>query len=61
MPQSLYPLLLLGCPIGTGLMMWVMLRGGTRPSRRGDSPSAQIELAELRAAAQKDTRQPLRN
>lgn len=69
MPQSLYPLLLLACPIGMGLMMWVMMRGGSHASRHGDSPSSQAELAELRKEIgelratqnQKDTPRPLRN
>jgi len=69
MPQSLYPLLLLACPIGMGLMMWVMMRGGSHASRPGDSPSSQAELAalrkeiaELRAAqSPRDAPRPLRN
>jgi len=48
MPQSLYPLLLLVCPVGMGLMMWFMMRGGTHASQRGDSPSTCAELNELR-------------
>ncbi|MEU0022705.1 hypothetical protein ABZ173_34215 [Streptomyces rochei] len=67
MPQSLYPLLLLACPIGMGLMMWLMLRGGSHTPRRNGSLREQAELAELRKevaelrAAQAHTHQPSRN
>lgn len=66
MPQSLYPLLLLACPIGMGLMMWVMLRGGSHSSQPGDPTQNELaelrqELAELRTVAQKDIHQPLRS
>ncbi|WP_328478552.1 hypothetical protein OHS71_08820 [Streptomyces sp. NBC_00377] len=66
MPQLLYPLLLLACPLGMGLMTWLMLRGGAHRGRAG-SPVTRAELDELRReladlrAAREDTGQPLRN
>ncbi|WP_262060092.1 hypothetical protein [Streptomyces sp. STR69] len=67
MPQFLYPLLLLACPLGVGLMTWLMLRGGSRTSRRAGSSATRAELDELRKklaelrATREDTGQPLRN
>ena len=48
MPQSLYPLLLLACPLGMGLMMWFMVRGGSHTTRRNDSAAGGLHLDELR-------------
>ena len=67
MPQLLYPLLLLACPLGMGLMTWLMLRGGSHTSWRTGSSATRAELDELRKelaelrAAREDTGQPLRN
>ncbi len=60
MPQSLYPLLLLACPLGMGLMVWFMVRGGSHTTRRNDSAAGRLQLDELRReiaalhSAQKD-------
>ena len=46
MPQSLYFLLVLVCPIGIGLMMWFMMRGQNHSKA---APGQEQELARLRA------------
>ncbi|MGI8693577.1 MAG: hypothetical protein ACR2JK_11885 [Geodermatophilaceae bacterium] len=69
MPESFYAVALLACPVGMGLMMWFMMRGGKAATtaiespRSGDDP----ELAKLRAevdqlrAAQRDNAGDLRD
>jgi hypothetical protein len=37
----------LACPVGMGLMMWLMMRGGQ--NKRGGDPGGQQQVAQLRA------------
>lgn len=49
MAQLLYPLALLACPVGMGLMMWMMMRGGAQnPAEPGNGATGD-EVARLRA------------
>lgn len=47
MPEGLYALAVLACPVGMGVMMWAMMRGGHRPSHGGSTHDS--DLAALRA------------
>ena len=50
MPESLYALAFLACPVTMGLMMWMMMRGGNKAQPAADDSAAkQTELARLRA------------
>jgi hypothetical protein len=47
MAETLYPLALLACPVGMGLMMWLMMRGG-RSNTQTPSPNRDVEVEQLR-------------
>ncbi len=49
MPESLYALALLACPVGMGVMMWMMMRGQKAQPEAGDAAAKQAELARLQA------------
>ena len=48
MPESLYALALLACPLGMGAMMWMMMRGMKEPAAPQDG-AKQAEVTALRA------------
>jgi flagellar basal body-associated protein FliL len=48
MPEALLSMAVLACPVGMGLMMWLMMRSSGKQQHNG--PSAQdAEIAALRA------------
>lgn len=49
MAQLLYPLAILACPVGMGLMMWMMSRGGKHKDSSPSPSTTADELTRLRA------------
>lgn len=49
MAELLYPLALLACPVGMGLMMWMMMRGNKQESPQPGHAPTPDELTRLRA------------
>jgi hypothetical protein len=48
MPEQLYLLALLACPVAMGLLMWIMMRGKQQQAPTA-TDSSHSELARLRA------------
>ncbi|TXI61485.1 hypothetical protein [Mycolicibacterium mageritense] len=66
MPSMLYALALLACPIGIGLMMFLMMRGQSPADQTENDPadhrevdSLRAEIEALKAQRVADTPQPL--
>ena len=49
MPEALYVIALLACPLGMGAMMWFMMRGRTDRPTDEDAAGTRAELVGLRA------------
>lgn len=62
MPEVLYGAALLACPVGMGIMMWLMMRGGNHASDRGTSrqelEDLRAEVDQLRAGQRSDSPTP---
>lgn len=49
MDQVLYALAVLACPVGMGMLMWLMMRSDKKPSRDAATAASDAEVAQLRA------------
>ncbi|MFI7190017.1 hypothetical protein ACIBQ0_09810 [Nocardia nova] len=49
MGQAFYALALLACPVGMGLMMFMMMRGNKDPVDRPSAPADRTQIDALRA------------
>ena len=49
MPEALYAIALLACPLGMGAMMWLMMRGRKDQPADGEAAAKRAELAGLQA------------
>jgi len=49
MTQAFYALAVLACPVGMGVMMWFMMRGGWHSAPPAGPTVSDTELAALRA------------
>lgn len=49
MPEALYAIALLACPVGMGAMMWFMMRGRKEQPADGEATAKRAELAGLQA------------
>lgn len=60
MTQLLYSLPVLACPLGMGLMTWLMMRGGKKDPSAADAEVAvlRVEVDRLRAIQEAQSRTP---
>jgi hypothetical protein len=49
MQSLLLEVAILACPVGMGLMMWMMMRGQAKDTAAGEDRSSQQEVQALRA------------
>lgn len=49
MPEALYTIALLACPVGMGAMMWFMMRGRKDQPADGEAAAKRDELTALQA------------